>query len=130
MWKMIIGQAIYQLIVTLILNFEGQHIFPKWDNGHMQTVVFNTFVFMQIFNQYKQVTGFPTGPFIQSFIGRSRRIQSSSPSAVVGFSRCSLRSELKGLLPVRAFTTPKFYVHKSASQYVSGDPVGNPMDLG
>jgi Ca2+-transporting ATPase len=44
MWKMIIGQAIYQLIVTLILNFEGQYIFPKWNNGHMQTVVFNTFV--------------------------------------------------------------------------------------
>jgi len=54
MWKMIIGQAVYQLFVTLILNFEGQHIFPKWDNGHMQTVIFNTFVFMQIFNQYKQ----------------------------------------------------------------------------
>jgi Ca2+-transporting ATPase len=44
MWKMIIGQAIYQLIVTLILNFEGQYIFPKWNNGHMQTVDFNTFV--------------------------------------------------------------------------------------
>ncbi|KAB8078497.1 calcium ion P-type ATPase [Aspergillus leporis] len=52
MWKMIIGQAIYQLAVTLVLNFGGQSIFPKWDNRHMQTVVFNTFVFMQIFNQY------------------------------------------------------------------------------
>ncbi|KAL4780842.1 hypothetical protein BJX76DRAFT_364079 [Aspergillus varians] len=52
MWKMIIGQAIYQLAVTLVLNFHGQSIFPNWDNRHMQTVVFNTFVFMQIFNQY------------------------------------------------------------------------------
>ncbi|KAL2801543.1 hypothetical protein BJX63DRAFT_417160, partial [Aspergillus granulosus] len=52
MWKMIIGQAIYQLAVTLVLNFAGQHIFPKWDSRCIQTVVFNTFVFMQIFNQY------------------------------------------------------------------------------
>jgi Ca2+-transporting ATPase len=52
MWKMIVGQSIYQLVVTFVLNFAGKHIFP-WDEGHMQTVVFNTFVFMQIFNQYK-----------------------------------------------------------------------------
>ncbi|KAL4864246.1 hypothetical protein BDV12DRAFT_176467 [Aspergillus spectabilis] len=52
MWKMIVGQAIYQLVVTLVLNFAGQSIFPKWDSRYMQTVVFNTFVFMQIFNQY------------------------------------------------------------------------------
>lgn len=51
MWKMIIGQSIYQLVVTLVLNFAGQSIFT-WDQGHMKTVVFNTFVFMQIFNQY------------------------------------------------------------------------------
>lgn len=51
MWKMIIGQSIYQLVVTLVLNFAGRSIFP-WDYGHMKTVVFNTFVFMQIFNQY------------------------------------------------------------------------------
>jgi Ca2+-transporting ATPase len=51
MWKMIIGQSIYQLVVTFILNFAGDHIF-SWDHDHMQTVVFNTFVFMQIFNQY------------------------------------------------------------------------------
>ncbi|KAJ5627822.1 ATPaseP-typeK/Mg/Cd/Cu/Zn/Na/Ca/Na/H-transporter [Penicillium lividum] len=51
MWKMIIGQAIYQLVVTFVLNFAGQSIFP-WDADIMQTVVFNTFVFMQIFNQY------------------------------------------------------------------------------
>ncbi|KAJ6109515.1 ATPase P-type K/Mg/Cd/Cu/Zn/Na/Ca/Na/H-transporter [Penicillium sp. IBT 16267x] len=51
MWKMIIGQAIYQLVVTFVLNFAGQSIFT-WDDDIMQTVVFNTFVFMQIFNQY------------------------------------------------------------------------------
>jgi Ca2+-transporting ATPase len=52
MWKMIIGQAIYQLVVTFVLNFAGQSIFTSWSEEHMQTVVFNTFVFMQIFNQY------------------------------------------------------------------------------
>ncbi|CAI7631778.1 unnamed protein product [Penicillium bialowiezense] len=51
MWKMIIGQSIYQLVVTFVLNFAGNKIFT-WDHEHMQTVVFNTFVFMQIFNQY------------------------------------------------------------------------------
>ncbi|OQE08174.1 hypothetical protein PENFLA_c140G09866 [Penicillium flavigenum] len=55
MWKMIIGQAVYELVVTLILNFAGQSIFPTWDNGHMKTVVFNTFVFMQIFNHSRRV---------------------------------------------------------------------------
>lgn len=53
MWKMIVGQAIYQLVVTFVLNFAGQSIFTSWTNSHMRTVVFNTFVFMQIFNQYK-----------------------------------------------------------------------------
>ncbi|KAJ5519749.1 ATPase P-type K/Mg/Cd/Cu/Zn/Na/Ca/Na/H-transporter [Penicillium fimorum] len=51
MWKMIIGQSIYQLVVTFVLNFAGSKIF-SWDHEHLQTVVFNTFVFMQIFNQY------------------------------------------------------------------------------
>lgn len=51
MWKMIIGQSIYQLVVTFVLNFAGSKIF-NWKHEHMQTVVFNTFVFMQIFNQY------------------------------------------------------------------------------
>ncbi|BFZ57610.1 plasma membrane calcium [Savitreella phatthalungensis] len=56
MWKMIIGQSIYQLTVTLILYYVGADIFD-WDlstNQGMverQTVVFNTFVWCQIFNQ-------------------------------------------------------------------------------
>lgn len=53
MWKMIIGQAIYQLVVTLILYFAGANILnysgEKELNG-LQTLVFNTFVWMQIFN--------------------------------------------------------------------------------
>ncbi|KAJ8608607.1 hypothetical protein MRB53_039574 [Persea americana] len=49
MWKMIIGQAIYQLVVTLVLYFAGVRIFG-WSSGSGQTTVFNTFVWMQIFN--------------------------------------------------------------------------------
>ncbi|ORY75416.1 hypothetical protein BCR37DRAFT_384043 [Protomyces lactucae-debilis] len=58
MWKMIIGQAIYQLTITLILYYAGTGIFG-WDENRTaiqakqinQTVVFNAFVWCQIFNQ-------------------------------------------------------------------------------
>jgi P-type Ca2+ transporter type 2C len=61
MWKMIIGQSIYQLAITLALYFAGPHltsIFPSFNdpkdenNYDFTTTVFNTFVLMQIFNQY------------------------------------------------------------------------------
>lgn len=61
MWKMIIGQAIYQIVVILTLFYAGQSIF-EWPPGPnpepnllgpeiRNTVVFNTFVWLQIFNQ-------------------------------------------------------------------------------
>lgn len=53
MWKMIVGQAIYQLTVTLILYFAGDNIFnysTEHETRSHQTLVFNTFVWMQIFN--------------------------------------------------------------------------------
>lgn len=56
MWKMILGQAVYQLVVTFILNFGGYSIlgYDKTTQKTMlKTLVFNTFVWMQIFNQYK-----------------------------------------------------------------------------
>lgn len=55
MWKMIIGQSIYQLVVTLVLYFAGKTIFSYTEEdeiAELQTAIFNTFVFMQIFNQY------------------------------------------------------------------------------
>jgi Ca2+-transporting ATPase len=56
MWKMIVGQTVYQLVVTLILYFEGATIF-SYQSAHemaqLQTLVFNTYVWMQIFNLYK-----------------------------------------------------------------------------
>lgn len=55
MWKMIIGQAIYQLVITLILYFGSEKIFsyqsPR-EIAQIPTIVFNTFVWMQIFNQW------------------------------------------------------------------------------
>jgi Ca2+-transporting ATPase len=52
MWKMIIGQAIYQLIVTFTLNFAGAKIFSGYTDDQIRTIVFNTFVWMQIFNEF------------------------------------------------------------------------------
>lgn len=61
MWKMIIGQSIYQLVVIFILNFAGQNILNydfeggdfENEKARFKALIFNTFVFMQIFNQYK-----------------------------------------------------------------------------
>ncbi|ORX44182.1 calcium-translocating P-type ATPase [Piromyces finnis] len=76
MWKMIIGEALFQIIVNFALLFAGPYIFSNWfgvlkDNGGvlnkgpqnnlqgefedqktiLKTMVFNTFVFLQIFNE-------------------------------------------------------------------------------
>ncbi|KAI0508832.1 calcium-translocating P-type ATPase [Xylaria bambusicola] len=57
MWKMIIGQTIYQLVVTFTLYFGGNQILGYDPNNKTQqkelaTMVFNTFVWMQIFNEF------------------------------------------------------------------------------
>ena len=57
MWKMIIGQAIYQLAVTFVLYFAGSKIlgYSTHDDKRqlqLDTIVFNTFVWMQIFNEF------------------------------------------------------------------------------
>lgn len=60
MWKMILGQAIYQLAVTFMLYFAGDkllnahlsHTKPELRADQLSTVVFNTFVWMQIFNEF------------------------------------------------------------------------------
>ena len=57
MWKMILGQAIYQLGITLLLYYGGPRgILPldeQPSDAEISTLVFNTFVWMQIFNQWK-----------------------------------------------------------------------------
>ncbi|OCT53861.1 Calcium-transporting ATPase 2 [Cladophialophora carrionii] len=53
MWKMIIGQAIYQLVVTFVLYFAGMSIlsYEPEQRKELNTIVFNAFVWMQIFNE-------------------------------------------------------------------------------
>jgi len=53
MWKMIIGQAIFQLIVTFVLYYAGPGILNYVVDGEeIRSLVFNTFVWMQIFNMF------------------------------------------------------------------------------
>ncbi|TVY75650.1 Calcium-transporting ATPase [Lachnellula suecica] len=55
MWKMIIGEAIYQLVITLLLHFGAKSILSyssQREIDQIPTLVFNTFVWMQIFNQW------------------------------------------------------------------------------
>ncbi|RFU77110.1 atpase, p-type, calcium-transporting, pmca-type [Trichoderma arundinaceum] len=57
MWKMIIGQAIYQLAITFLLYYGGSKVIQPIVGGTLasddiETLVFNTFVWMQIFNQW------------------------------------------------------------------------------
>jgi len=60
MAKMILGQSIYQLIVTIILLILGGSIFglntdvPS-EKLQLTTLIFNTFVMMQIFNQRESI---------------------------------------------------------------------------
>jgi Ca2+-transporting ATPase len=55
MWKMILGQALFQIIVNLTLIHLAPAVFHLSDSKHdkavMRTIVFNTFVFLQVFNE-------------------------------------------------------------------------------
>jgi P-type Ca2+ transporter type 2C len=58
MWKLIFGQSTYQLAVTLILHFGGKTILnyhTDLELKQLQTLVFNAYVWMNIFNMYKYV---------------------------------------------------------------------------
>lgn len=50
MWKMIIGQCILQMIICLVLYFAGPGWFDYTNERTLPTLVFNTFVWMTIFN--------------------------------------------------------------------------------
>lgn len=52
MWKMIIGQSIFQIVVTFVLLY-GRILDYDPEDVVLQTIVFNTFVFCQIFNEIK-----------------------------------------------------------------------------
>jgi P-type Ca2+ transporter type 2C len=50
MWKMILGQSLVQIAIGLVLNFAGAKIFSSWSPLAVSTVVFNTYVWLQISN--------------------------------------------------------------------------------
>jgi len=52
MWRFIIGQSIFQLIILFCLLFAGEYMFAvKPQSTEHYTIIFNTFVFMQLFNE-------------------------------------------------------------------------------
>ncbi|KAL8548160.1 hypothetical protein ACS0TY_007470 [Phlomoides rotata] len=51
MWRNILPQALYQITVLLILQFRGKSIFNV-EEGVKKTLVFNTFVLCQVFNEF------------------------------------------------------------------------------
>ncbi|KAL2869448.1 putative calcium transporting ATPase (Pmc1) [Aspergillus lucknowensis] len=57
MWKMILGQSIYKLTICFVLYFAGHSILNLDKNSPRETltrdtIIFNTFVWMQIFNEF------------------------------------------------------------------------------
>ncbi|KAK9218411.1 hypothetical protein WN943_007048 [Citrus x changshan-huyou] len=51
MWRNLIPQAIYQVTILLTLQFKGRSIFSV-NESVKDTMIFNTFVFCQIFNEF------------------------------------------------------------------------------
>lgn len=60
MWRNIIGQSFFQILVLSILLFGGSYLFIEFrrpdelwtpDKGFHYTFIFNTFIFMQVFNE-------------------------------------------------------------------------------
>ncbi|KAL5334978.1 hypothetical protein BJX70DRAFT_391013 [Aspergillus crustosus] len=57
MWKMILGQSLYKLTLCFILYFLGDRMFnfsrtSTHEMLELDTIIFNTFVWMQIFNEF------------------------------------------------------------------------------
>nr|XP_051200553.1 calcium-transporting ATPase 5, plasma membrane-type-like [Lolium perenne] len=58
MWRNLFIQAVYQIVVLLVFNFDGQRIFHLHNESQehadkiKNTFVFNAFVFCQIFNEF------------------------------------------------------------------------------
>ncbi|WCJ40050.1 Calcium-transporting ATPase 1 [Euphorbia peplus] len=54
MWRNIIGQSIYQIIILVILQFDGKRLLKISGSDAtdiLNTFIFNTFVFCQVFNE-------------------------------------------------------------------------------
>ncbi|KAF3965649.1 hypothetical protein CMV_010192 [Castanea mollissima] len=51
MWRNLLSQALYQVMVLLVIQFKGRYIFGV-DEKVKKTLIFNTFVFCQVFNEF------------------------------------------------------------------------------
>ncbi|XP_047335151.1 calcium-transporting ATPase 2, plasma membrane-type-like [Impatiens glandulifera] len=54
MWRNIMGQSLYQLILICFLQLRGKEIFELHGSDsdlHLNTIIFNSFVFCQLFNE-------------------------------------------------------------------------------
>ncbi|MED6126006.1 putative calcium-transporting ATPase 11, plasma membrane-type [Stylosanthes scabra] len=54
MWRNIFGQSLYQLIILVVLNFDGKRLLGLTGSDATQvlnTLIFNSFVFCQVFNE-------------------------------------------------------------------------------
>lgn len=51
MWRNILGVSIYQLIVCLVLQYAGKNILNIDEELELNSVIFNAFVFMQVFSE-------------------------------------------------------------------------------
>ncbi|XP_057517569.1 calcium-transporting ATPase 12, plasma membrane-type [Amaranthus tricolor] len=51
MWRNLLSQALYQITVLLVLQFRGMDIFNV-DTKKKNTLIFNTFVLCQVFNEF------------------------------------------------------------------------------
>ncbi|RCI05924.1 hypothetical protein CU098_013380, partial [Rhizopus stolonifer] len=51
MSRMIVGQALFQIAINLLLMFHGPALFGIQDIKILRTMVFNVFVFLQVFNE-------------------------------------------------------------------------------
>ncbi|EFA79806.1 hypothetical protein PPL_06625 [Heterostelium album PN500] len=69
MWKNILGQSVLQLIILFVLLYKGDVIYEnfvdfKIQQTHQYTILFNTFVFLQLFNEINsRVLGAKVNPF-------------------------------------------------------------------
>ncbi|GAM20513.1 hypothetical protein SAMD00019534_036880, partial [Acytostelium subglobosum LB1] len=75
MWKNIIGHSVLQLIILFVLLYKGDKIYENfvdfpivYSERHHYTIVFNTFVFLQLFNEINsRVLGNRLNPFTNFF---------------------------------------------------------------
>lgn len=51
MWRNLLAQALYQIIILLVLQFKGESIFNVGEKVN-DTLIFNTFVLCQVFNEF------------------------------------------------------------------------------